>query len=111
MTGAGDAPALSVRGLTVAFGGHPVLTDVSLDLRRHVQQFGAPFLGWLDAWLKPYPETLNLKTRVHPRDDTIRPYIELEPTDHPLAVEQRNGITVERVAELYAITNHDRDSL
>jgi hypothetical protein len=35
-------------------------------------------------------------------DDSVRPYIELEPTDHPLAVEQRNGISVDRVAEIYA---------
>lgn len=68
-----------------------------------------PFFGWLNAWLKPYPDTINLKTQVHLRDNGIRPYIELEPTDHPLAVEQRNGISVERVAELYAIMVHDKE--
>ena len=51
-----------------------------------------PFFGWLNAWLKPYPDTLSLKTRVHLRDNGIRPYIELEPTDHPLALEQMEGI-------------------
>jgi hypothetical protein len=61
-----------------------------------------PFFGWLSAELVPlYPSTENLKTRVHIRDDGIRPFIELEPTDHPLAVEQREGITVDRVAEIY----------
>jgi hypothetical protein len=64
--------------------------------RSHV----GPFFGWLNAWLSPYPDTVNLKTRVHLRDDGIRPYIELEPTDHPLAIEQREGISVERVAEI-----------
>lgn len=44
-----------------------------------------PFFGWLDTWLKPYPDSTNLKTRVHLRNDGIRPFIELEPTDHPLA--------------------------
>jgi hypothetical protein len=29
-----------------------------------------------------------------------RPSVELEPTSHPLAVEQRNGITVARVHEI-----------
>ena len=53
-----------------------------------------------------YPSTENLKTRVHLRDDGARPYIELEPTDHPLAVEQRNGITADRVAEIYAYYEH-----
>jgi hypothetical protein len=65
-----------------------------------------PFFGWLNESLKPYPETLNLKTRVHLRDDGIRPYIELEPTDHPLAREQREGIAGERVAEIYAAMVH-----
>lgn len=37
---------------------------------------------------------------IHPRADGIRPYIELEPTDHPLAVEFREGITMERVQEI-----------
>jgi hypothetical protein len=60
-----------------------------------------PFFGWLCSHVWIYPETLNLKTRVHLRDNGLRPYIELEPTEHPLAVEQRDGITVERVAEIY----------
>jgi hypothetical protein len=59
------------------------------------------FFGWLSADLPLYPRTENLKTRLHLRDG-IRPYIELEPTDHPLAVEQRSGMLVDRVAEIYA---------
>ena len=76
------------------------------DVRSHV----GPFFGWLNAWLKPYPDTMNIKTRVHLRDNGIRPFIELEPTEHPLAIEQREGITVERVAELYAALVHDGDA-
>jgi hypothetical protein len=49
---------------------------------------------------------VNLKARIHLRDDGVRPYIELEPTDHPLAIEQRLGISVERVAEIYAQIMH-----
>ena len=74
--------------------------------RSHVR----PLFGWLNAWLKPYPDTMNIKTRVHLRDNGIRPFIELEPTDHLLAIEQRDGITVERVAELYAALAHDSDA-
>jgi hypothetical protein len=66
--------------------------------RSHV----GPFFGWLSAELPLYPSTENLKTRAHLRDNGIRPFIELEPTDHPLAVEQRAGIFVERVAEIFA---------
>lgn len=61
-----------------------------------------PFFGWLSAEFPFYPSTENLKTRAHLRDDGVRPYIELEPTDHPLAIEQKNGIEVDRVAEIYA---------
>lgn len=65
-----------------------------------------PFFGWLSASIRIYPETENLKTMVHLRNNGIRPYIELEPTDHPLAMEQREGITTERVAEIYAAMLH-----
>jgi hypothetical protein len=34
------------------------------------------------------------------------PPFELEPTDQPLAVEQRTGITVERVREIAALVEH-----
>jgi hypothetical protein len=65
-----------------------------------------PFFGWLSAELPLYPSTEHLKTRVQLRDNGVRPYIELEPTEHPLAVEQRNGITAERVAEIYSRLEH-----
>jgi hypothetical protein len=69
-----------------------------------------PFFGWLNASLKPYPDTVSLKTQVHLRDDGIRPYIELEPTDHPLSVEQRCGISVSRVADIYAQMVHEKNA-
>ncbi len=57
-----------------------------------------PCFGWLVTELPVYPEsTLLLKTQVHTRAVGLRPLIELEPTDHPLAVEQREGITEARV--------------
>ena len=65
-----------------------------------------PFFGWLSASLRGYPDTENLKTMVHLRDHGLRPYIELEPTEHPLAVEQKSGISAERVAELLSLYLH-----
>jgi hypothetical protein len=59
-----------------------------------------PYFGWLSTSLPCYPETLHLKTLVHTRAAGRRPRVELEPTDHPLAVEQREGMTVERVREI-----------
>lgn len=66
-----------------------------------------PFFGWLSASLRGYPDTENLKTRVHLRDDGVRPRIELEPTEHPLAIEQRSGITLDRVAAILSAYAHD----
>jgi hypothetical protein len=59
-----------------------------------------PFFGWLSTSLPGYPETLSLKTHVHTRPPGLRPLIELEPTDHPLAVEQRSGVPLHRVGEV-----------
>lgn len=43
---------------------------------------------------------IKFKTNVHIREVGMAPYVELEPTDHPLAIEQRNGITLDRVKEI-----------
>ena len=60
--------------------------------------------GWLSVDLPGYlPSTLNLKTDVHTQPVGNRPLVELEPTGHPLAVEQREGITLARVHELAAL--------
>lgn len=57
-----------------------------------------PYFGWLSSELPLYePTTLNLKTKLHTQPIGSRPLVELEPTDHPLAVEQRSGITMARV--------------
>ncbi len=65
-----------------------------------------PYFGWLCTRLPLYPDTLHLKTQVHTRPVGLVPTIELEPTNHPLAVEQRNGITLDRVREIAALILH-----
>jgi hypothetical protein len=59
-----------------------------------------PFFGWLSTHIAVYPDTVNLKTMVHLQDDGIRPQVELEDTDHPLAREQHDGITLDRLREI-----------
>jgi hypothetical protein len=59
-----------------------------------------PKFGWLSNAIKTYPSTLNLKTHLHLSGGGKRPSIELEPTDHPLAIEQRQGISIARVEEI-----------
>ena len=78
------------------------LASLTMKKRSHI----GPFFGWLSAEFLVYPTSENLKTMLHLRDDGIRPFIELEPTEHPLAVEQRTGISVDRVAEIYATYMH-----
>ena len=65
-----------------------------------------PRFGWLSTNIRVYPRTLELKAAVHFRGGNLRPRIEVEATDHPLAVEQRQGITVERVQEIAAALLH-----
>jgi hypothetical protein len=67
-----------------------------------------PFFGWLNTSLPEeiYPETLNLKTNVYLRNNNQRPFIELQPCEHPLAIEQRSGITMKRVREIAEIILH-----
>jgi hypothetical protein len=60
-----------------------------------------PTFGWLANRLDMYDETtFLLEARLHFRDDNERPTIELEPTDHPLAIEQRRGISLDRAWEM-----------
>ena len=55
-----------------------------------------PYFGWLSNSIPIYPETMNLKTHVQSRAVGKAPIIIVEPTEHPLAVDQRNGISKER---------------
>jgi hypothetical protein len=65
-----------------------------------------PYFGWLSTHLPGYPETVGLKTLVHTRKVGRRPRVELEPTEHPLAIEQRDGICLERVQAVAELVLH-----
>lgn len=75
------------------------------NFRRYVEEFDSdaigPFFGWLSNEIGFYEEpTLSLKTMAHFRGGTLRPSIVLEPTEHPLSVDQRDGISLERAWEI-----------
>lgn len=105
-------PILGSEGVHFGFG---VWSTLSADnFKRYVDTFDAgeqsslgPWFGWLSNRLNGYPDTLNLKCQLHLQDGRQRPYIELEPTDHPLARDQRDGIAFDRVLEIYAANDHD----
>jgi hypothetical protein len=65
-----------------------------------------PRFGWLCNWIRGYPEPDEIACHVHLRSGNLRPRIELEPTDYPLAVEQRQGITLDRVKQIFAEFDH-----
>lgn len=65
-------------------------------VRSHI----GPFFGWLCSSLSVYPETLHLKSHVHLRNDGLRPLVELEATDHPLSIHQREGITIDELSRM-----------
>jgi hypothetical protein len=43
---------------------------------------------------------------VHPRSGGIRPWLELEQTDHPLSIDFHNGITIARAQEIAEYAMH-----
>jgi hypothetical protein len=59
-----------------------------------------PYFGWLNTRLPGYPETTQLKVNVHTLQVGKRPLIEVEHSDHQLAVEQHHGITKQRAESL-----------
>ena len=67
-----------------------------------------PMFGWLCTALPLYePATVGLKTNVHLQPVGLRPDVQVEPTRHPLALEQRTGITLARVREIAAYLLHE----
>jgi hypothetical protein len=65
-----------------------------------------PWFGWLSNRLPGYDDTLSLKTNVYLRPYPARPAIELGPTDHALVREQRDGITRQRLHEIWEANQH-----
>jgi hypothetical protein len=66
-----------------------------------------PYFSWLSNSIPGYPETLSLRANVITRTPDLRPAIVLAgDADHPLAREQREGITVERAREIAGLLMH-----
>ena len=56
-----------------------------------------PYFGWLCTAIPEYPDTMYLKAMVHQQSLGVRPRIELDRSDHPLAVDQRDGVEMSRL--------------
>jgi hypothetical protein len=60
-----------------------------------------PFFGWLCTAIDYFPEsTLELKTMAHYRGEGLRPRIVLEESEHPLSIQQRDGISLSKAWEI-----------
>lgn len=75
------------------------------NFERYRETYDAPvetdeYFGWFCNRLPFYPDTLNLKTLVRPRSGSVRPYLDLEPTEHHLTIDFGNGISISRAQEI-----------
>jgi hypothetical protein len=59
-----------------------------------------PFPGWLNSQLPVFGDTYNLAVSVRTEPVGRRQHFTVVDQDDPLAVEQRDGITMERVEEI-----------
>jgi len=107
-----ELPILDTSGGRLGFGVWSSLSEENFAV--YVESFNSddqgalgPWFGWFSNRLKGYPDTLNLKCQVNPRNGRRRPLIELEHTDHPLARDQRKGVSIDRLIEVYAAYGHD----
>ena len=94
--------AIPVHGQAEPFGIGAWVSQSRANFERYVaDEAREPTFGWLVTRIAHYAEpTFLLKTRLHFGDRRRRPAIELEPTAHPLAVDQREGIALARAWEI-----------
>lgn len=59
-----------------------------------------PMFGYLSNRLPEYPDTLSLKLSVQTMAQGDRPRVTLEPTDHPLSIDQQNGMSLEKALKI-----------
>ena len=67
----------------------------------------APMFSWLSTWLPQavYPSTIHLASQLFFRPG-LRPLVVLESTDHPLSVEQVQGMSADRARAISALLLH-----
>jgi len=76
----------------------------NFDLYAKGEDSSGSYFGWFSNNVPGYAETLNLKCLLRLRQPGLRPLVELEPTDHQLSIDQREGIAIERALELIELT-------
>ena len=59
-----------------------------------------PYFGWLCSPIPAYQSTIHLKLSVQSRHPGLTPLFTTELTNHPLTLDQHNGINIKRWHEL-----------
>jgi hypothetical protein len=96
---------IPILGSSDRFGIGVWVSQKQENFRRYVENFNSdeigPFFGWLSNEITFYqPSTLTLKTMAHFRGGDLRPSIVVEPTEHPLAMDQHHGIRLDRAWQI-----------
>lgn len=95
---------------TLGFGVWSTLSKVNFErYEAHFEEDmsdGAPMFGYLSNRLPGFPDKLSLQLSVQTQRKGMQPLFALHDCDHPLAVAQREGITVEKWWEIVAPVLH-----
>lgn len=65
-----------------------------------------PWWGWFGNRLPGWPDTLNTGCWVHLHPGRQRPSVRLDDPEHELSIAQIQGISAERLLEIYAAAGH-----
>jgi hypothetical protein len=65
-----------------------------------------PFTGWMNTDLFLFGNTLNLEVDVHTQAVGQRPLFTVRDPNHPLARQQREGITIEEIQDIAEMIFH-----
>jgi hypothetical protein len=103
---------LPIRGLEESFGLGVWSSLSQTNFQRYQKHYDEdmrawePMFGYLSNRVPTFEDTLHLKLSVQTQEKGTRPLLTLEPTDHPLAVAQRDGVAVEKVLEIVGPSLH-----
>ncbi|SIN83813.1 hypothetical protein SAMN02745824_1984 [Parasphingorhabdus marina DSM 22363] len=66
-----------------------------------------PWFGWFSTWIKGYVDQVPFECWVYPQPDRQRPTFVIDNDAHPLAMAQEDGISAEKLLEIYASYGHE----
>jgi hypothetical protein len=75
------------------------------------REFEPVYFGYLDTEIPLYGSTVNLQVSVQTQRVGRRPHFTVLEPEHPLALEQRNGISLKRAEEIAAWALHGQNVL